>query len=260
MIWAKSYKYIHEKLPILREISEYLPLVGTFGEDSSRSEIQFITQFPFMNRTAFLQLLSSSLFLIGVGNPLDGPTALEAIAHGCIFINPRFSPPIHVENKPTRYLYTSQHPFAEKYIPPPHVYTVDFNNRQTLHQVIKQILRSNQTISPFIHPWHTPGKFLENLRDIFSSSKRSTCEKNSSSVTPNRHPNNRVYGSFLEFLQDRCGSVCFPHWTQIDPSAVPSSTHPANSTCISRFMEKISRQGISYEIHGDSLYILPKIQ
>jgi len=30
---------------------------------------------------------------IGLGFPYEGPAPLEAIAQGCVFINPKFSPP-----------------------------------------------------------------------------------------------------------------------------------------------------------------------
>jgi len=45
---------------------------------------------------------------IGLGFPYEGPAPLEAIAQGCVFINPRFSPPHSALNtkffsgKPTR--------------------------------------------------------------------------------------------------------------------------------------------------------------
>ena len=32
------------------------------------------------------QLPSTSLFLVGAGDPLLGPSALEAFAHGCVYI------------------------------------------------------------------------------------------------------------------------------------------------------------------------------
>ena len=36
--------------------------------------------------------MCSKLF-IGLEFPYEGPAPLEAIAHGCVFINPKFSPP-----------------------------------------------------------------------------------------------------------------------------------------------------------------------
>jgi len=35
---------------------------------------------------------------IGLGFPYEGPAPLEAIAHGCVFINPKFSPPHSSQN------------------------------------------------------------------------------------------------------------------------------------------------------------------
>ena len=39
-------------------------------------------------------LLLASRFVIGVGQPVYGPTALEALRHGCVFINPIFDRPV----------------------------------------------------------------------------------------------------------------------------------------------------------------------
>jgi hypothetical protein len=262
VIWAKSYRYLQEKVNILREISKHIPLIGTFGEvhETSEGVIDFITQHGFMNRTSFLQLLSSSVLLIGVGGPLDGPTALEAIAHGCIYLNPRFDPPVHAENKPTKFLYTSQHPFAELYIPPPHTYTVNLHNRTALAEFLAILSVNNSRVAPapFIHPFHTPANFIANLRQIFSSESLSRCEHNSTRSPPHRHPNNQVYRSFLEFLQKDCGSSCLPHWTQIKPTATPSIPSNSSSSCVARFMEQITQQGgVAFEIRGDSLYVFP---
>ena len=35
---------------------------------------------------------------IGLGFPPEGPAPLEAIAHGCVFLNPQLDPPVNREN------------------------------------------------------------------------------------------------------------------------------------------------------------------
>lgn len=37
---------------------------------------------------------------IGLGFPYEGPAPLEAIANGCVFINPKFNPPHSSKNTP----------------------------------------------------------------------------------------------------------------------------------------------------------------
>lgn len=246
VIWAKSTNYFYEQLPMLRQVSKIIPLVGTFGIVDNNHELSFINQKNYLNRTEFLQLLSSSRILLGVGEPLDGPTALEAISHGCIYINPIFSPPIQAKSKPTRFNYTSQHPFVENYISSPHVYNVNIKDVNALKSTIQQILESNEVVEPFIHPFHKPDAYIRNLRSIFSIEKRQQCELNKENQ-PNRHPGNKVYNSFREFLQMDCGlSSCVSHWTEIGVT-----------DCISNLIQQNIKEGIPYEMKGYSLSMSP---
>lgn len=248
VIWSKSVSYFYEQLPLLREISKILPLVGTFGVTETNQDLKFIHQKPYLNRTEFLELLSSSRILLGVGEPLDGPTALEAISHGCIYINPIFNPPIHAKNKPTRFNYTSQHPFIEKYIPSPYVYNVDIKNIRLLKNVITQILHLNETIKPFIHPYHKPENYIKNLRKIINFEKRRECQLNKTNQ-PHKHPNNQVYKSFREFVQMDCGlSDCVDHWTEINVT-----------DCIANLIQENIKEGIPYVLKGYSLSMPPPI-
>ena len=242
VLWSKSARYFYNQLPMLREISKIIPIVGTFGVLESSPELAFIKQLPFLNRTAFLQLLTSSRILLGVGEPLDGPTALEAISHGCIYINPIFQPPIQVQSKPTHFNYTSQHPFIEKYFTSPHVHNVNIKNIMELKNILKKILLSSETIEPFIHPFHKPEAYIKNLRTIFNVKKRQQCEANKLNQ-PNRHPNNKVYKSFREFIQMGCGySGCVPHWTETEVT-----------DCIPNLIKQNIKEGIPYELVGFSL-------
>jgi hypothetical protein len=147
VIWAKSFSYLSSSsvLASLKDISALASLHTTYGLSASSDpyrDLSFLYSHPIMDRKSFLQLLSSSRFLLGVGKPLDGPTALEAMAHGCAFINPIFNPPIRIPDKPTDRPYTSQHVFVEQYIPRPFAYTVDIANTSALKEVIKEILKT----------------------------------------------------------------------------------------------------------------------
>ncbi|XP_022109517.1 alpha-1,6-mannosylglycoprotein 6-beta-N-acetylglucosaminyltransferase A-like isoform X2 [Acanthaster planci] len=92
-------------------------------------------------------LLQTKLF-VGLGFPYEGPAPLEAIANGCIFLNPSFDPPKSkantkfFKNKPTDRELTSQHPYAELYIGKPHVQTIDIQNYTALQAVVDEISQS----------------------------------------------------------------------------------------------------------------------
>ena len=46
-------------------------------------------------------------FMIGLGNPLVGPSAVDAVVAGCVYINP-------IYDQPVKDMYWSQHPYLEK--------------------------------------------------------------------------------------------------------------------------------------------------
>ena len=65
----------------------------------------FITNHGYVNQSAFLELLRSAKAYVGLGTPPEGPAALEAVANGAIFVQPRFRPKRDVyqqQQKPTR--------------------------------------------------------------------------------------------------------------------------------------------------------------
>lgn len=119
---------------------------------------------------------------MGLSFPYEGPAPLEAIANGCAFLNPKFTPPKSSKNtdffkgKPTlrevsghfctsgrlvsRFFFspllrlslshlqlTSQHPYAEVYIGQPHVWTVDIGNAAEVERALRSILSQKVKLS-----------------------------------------------------------------------------------------------------------------
>ncbi|KAL2087901.1 hypothetical protein ACEWY4_016729 [Coilia grayii] len=99
-------------------------------------------------------LLRETKLFVGLSFPYEGPAPLEAIANGCAFLNPKFTPPKSSKNtdffkgKPTLRELTSQHPYAEVYIGKPHVWTVDIENPQEVQRAVRAIL--SQKIEPYL--------------------------------------------------------------------------------------------------------------
>lgn len=99
-----------------------------------------------LNLTDLQALLQESKVFIGMGFPYEGPAPLEAIAHGCFFLNPRIIPPLDRTNsqffagKPTLRSITSQNPYTERFIGKPYVYTFDMNNATEVESVLVDIL------------------------------------------------------------------------------------------------------------------------
>ena len=76
--------------------------------------------------------------------PLIGPAALEAIANGAVFLNPKFTPPHGRGNtefflgKPTSRNLTSQHPYAEEFVNKSAVVTVDIGDLNAVKEAVKR--------------------------------------------------------------------------------------------------------------------------
>jgi hypothetical protein len=262
VIWAKDPAYLQSHLSTIEFLAQTLniTLVTTFrtnisGKKSSTtlSELRNLTNIlfqGFLNRMQYLQLLSGSAFLLGLGQPLDGPTPLEAMAHGCSFINPLFVTPYTHQNKPTRYTYHSQHPFIQEHVPEPFAFTIDVTNHTKLAETIQKIFHrfqkrkeyerrishssSNQSsrdipLSPFYyrHPFHMPSQYVKNVFEILSNTSESNCLSKYSQVAggegrggglspPVRHPGNKVFNTFTDFRVNNCQGKCHPHWIQFD--------------------------------------------
>ncbi|TKS68856.1 Alpha-1,6-mannosylglycoprotein 6-beta-N-acetylglucosaminyltransferase B [Collichthys lucidus] len=113
-----------------------------------------------------LKLQGQCLF-IGFGFPYEGPAPLEAIANGCIFLQPKFHPPHSSLNheffrgKPTSREVSSQHPYAEQYIGRPHVMTVDYNNSLEFDSAIREIMRTK--VEPYLPYEYTCEGMLERV-------------------------------------------------------------------------------------------------
>lgn len=82
-----------------------------------------------------------------MGFPYEGPAPLEAIASGCIFLNPQLSPPLNrynskfLKGKPTLRELTSQNPYTESFIGQPYVFTFDMEESQSVIKVMEAITK-----------------------------------------------------------------------------------------------------------------------
>ena len=72
-LWTRATKDASEE-----ELKDYISSVP-----------EFITNHGYVNQSAFLRLLRSSKVYVGLGSPPEGPAALEAVANGAIFLQPR---------------------------------------------------------------------------------------------------------------------------------------------------------------------------
>uniref|UniRef100_H2LSD8 alpha-1,6-mannosyl-glycoprotein 6-beta-N-acetylglucosaminyltransferase n=2 Tax=Oryzias latipes TaxID=8090 RepID=H2LSD8_ORYLA len=160
VVYGKQDYMWQGKSEYVRIISEELETHGTVYQASHHSSNlpSFVKNHGLLTQEQFLKLLHRAKVFIGLGFPYEGPAPIEAIALGCIFLQPRFDPPHTSDNnnfykgKPTTRKISSQHPYAEQFIGKPYVLTVDMTNTTAVREAVKSIL--NTEVKPF-----TPREF-----------------------------------------------------------------------------------------------------
>ncbi|KAK7939687.1 hypothetical protein WMY93_003013 [Mugilogobius chulae] len=153
----------------LELLHHYMEIHGTVYYDSQRPPQvpAFVKNHGLLPQHELQQLLRKAKLFIGFGFPYEGPAPLEAIANGCIFLQPMFNPPHSSFNhdffkgKPTSRKVTSQHPYAEQYIGRPHVITIDFGNWTTFNETIREIMELN--VEPYVPHEYTCEGMLERV-------------------------------------------------------------------------------------------------
>ncbi|XP_015757927.1 PREDICTED: alpha-1,6-mannosylglycoprotein 6-beta-N-acetylglucosaminyltransferase A-like [Acropora digitifera] len=109
---------------------------------------EYVINHGIVNITTLIGLFESSKVFVGLGKPYEGPAALEALANGCFFLNPKFNPPLDRTNtgffagKPFNRKITSQNPYAEVFVGKPFVHTVDINNLTEVEEALRQIINT----------------------------------------------------------------------------------------------------------------------
>uniref|UniRef100_A0A671K6T3 alpha-1,6-mannosyl-glycoprotein 6-beta-N-acetylglucosaminyltransferase n=1 Tax=Sinocyclocheilus anshuiensis TaxID=1608454 RepID=A0A671K6T3_9TELE len=147
VVYGKEASMWKEKL--LTILHRYMDIHGTVYYEAQRPpEVPaFVRNHGLLPQQELQQLLRKAKLFLGFGFPYEGPAPLEAIANGCVFLQPKFSPPHSSLNheffrgKPTSREVSSQHPYTEQYIGKPHVITVDFNNSQEFETAVQDILK-----------------------------------------------------------------------------------------------------------------------
>lgn len=173
VVYGKSKFMWNGKEEYLKVISKYVEIHATvYTESGGDSGLpSFVKNHGILSGADLQRLLLESKLFIGLGFPYEGPAPLEAIAAGCVFINPMFNPPHSSKNtkffkgKPTGRELTSQHPYAEDFISEPHVFTIDINNNAEVERAVQEALRliDNGTIEPYLPFEFTHRGMLERL-------------------------------------------------------------------------------------------------
>ncbi|XP_028990926.1 alpha-1,6-mannosylglycoprotein 6-beta-N-acetylglucosaminyltransferase B-like [Betta splendens] len=155
VVYGKQHYMWQGKSEYVAAIGEELETHATVYQPPGRASTLpgFVTNHGLLTQHRFLQLLRRAKVFVGLGFPYEGPAPIEAIALGCVLLQPRFDPPHSSENndfykgKPTTRQISSQHPYAEEFIGKPHVWTVEMSNRTEVREALRAILSTE--VKPF---------------------------------------------------------------------------------------------------------------
>ncbi|XP_045924768.1 alpha-1,6-mannosylglycoprotein 6-beta-N-acetylglucosaminyltransferase B-like isoform X3 [Micropterus dolomieu] len=187
----------------------------------------FIRNHGLLTQERFLRLLRRAKVFVGLGFPFEGPAPIEAIALGCVFIQPRFDPPHSSDNnkfykgKPTTRQISSQHPYAERYIGKPHVWTVDVTNKTDVQEAVRAIQRTE--VTPFTPREFTCEGMLERVHGYVTH--QNFCSKSAPTWPPESAL--RVH---LGPLGQSCVSVCQKSSHVCEPALFHHLNSPAAFT------------------------------
>ena len=164
VLWGKDPAHFNEKakLMILKLAEEGITLHSVVSPNSLLARKLAHPNIHFhghLTKYEWYKLLDSSSFLLGLGDPLLGPSAVDAIRHGCLYINPVYS-----SHSPKLKRYYSQHPYLQTYIGKPYVCSAKLGNFEEVKGCIEYA---------YIHPFEgfipkdfVKGQYLDRLHEI----------------------------------------------------------------------------------------------
>ncbi|KAJ7984537.1 hypothetical protein DPEC_G00355830 [Dallia pectoralis] len=208
LVYGKQDYMWQGKESYLDVIGRELETHGTVYQPPGHNSAQLpgdVINHGLLTQDQFLQLLRRAKVFVGLGFPYEGPAPLEAIASGCVFLQPRFQPPLSSETsdfykgKPTTRLVSSQHPYAEVFIGKPFVWTVDLTNKTEVQETVRAILRTE--VKPFTPREFTCDGMLERVHAYIT-------HQDFCSMSFPTWPPEGALRVHLGPLGDSCGSVC----------------------------------------------------
>lgn len=159
VIWGKDPKHFNgeSRKQMLRSIADRVPLIATTTKKLfDHPNIRWAGH---QSRENWHQLLLESKFVIGLGDPLLGPSAIDAISSGCTYINPIYKTPV-------RGVFTSQHPYARENIGSPRVCSVLLTDIPSVMSCVEGALKAE--LEPYNVPDFTEEAHLSRVKKIFN--------------------------------------------------------------------------------------------
>ena len=138
---------------------------------------------PHMSPAAWRHLLCSNAFLLGLGDPLAGPSAWEAVACGAAYVDVQYA---LGHGKGVQGAYKSQHPWVAKWVPPHLTCTALETDSSTAGDCVERIMKAHVSGEGakggggggFIPQQLTPEAYLDRVQSVFgkASSRRQSAQ------------------------------------------------------------------------------------
>lgn len=154
VIWGKESRNLNRSISLIKHLADRVRLVAVVPPLFEHPNITWIGH---MDKSRWQNLLAQSKFLLGTGDPLIGPSAIEAIALGCTFINPTYKEP---------YLgYMSQHPVPQL-LSPERVCNYPHGDELKALECVNQAMK--KTFDPFIPQEFTKEEYTRRVKHILN--------------------------------------------------------------------------------------------
>ncbi|XP_065064116.1 alpha-1,6-mannosylglycoprotein 6-beta-N-acetylglucosaminyltransferase A-like isoform X1 [Rhopilema esculentum] len=202
----------------LDTIKDYFEVHSTFAKKKDDGPLpSYIVNHGVVKSDELKKILEETKLFIGLGFPFEGPGALEAVANGAVFLNPKFSPAknklndVFFKEKPTLRKVTSQNPYMEDFIGEPYVFTVDPKNITSLVEFLKNLKKSN-SFKQYLPREFTAVGMMERVHALIQH--QDFCDPNAPRWPPIR--NLEVYlaprGVSCKNLCRKKGKICEPSY------------------------------------------------
>lgn len=159
VVWGKDPKHFQGKAKLLKAVARLAPLHATLSPPPDLRNVHNITFHGHLSKSEWAHLLGRARFVLGLGDPLLGPSALDAVAHGCVYVDPAYP-------KPVKDVYHSQHPYLRSVIGHPYVCDAKLDDVPSYVACVQQALRGPD-LAPVVPDDFTPEAYRNRLRTIF---------------------------------------------------------------------------------------------
>jgi CheY-like chemotaxis protein len=156
VIWGKDPKHYDNKHDLIQKAADISSLISTSTvQVEHHANIKWVGH---LTSEQWFEHLARSKFLLGLGNPLLGPSAIDAVSLGCMFIDPIYKTQAHIAK------YISQHPYLHTALPE-YVCTYPEGNAEELAKCVKKALATN--LPPKIPDELTREAYVNRVKEIF---------------------------------------------------------------------------------------------